>query len=93
MWTSRTHWEDLGREGTDPESYWVAERLLAGKYPGSLDDMETLAKVRALVNAGVRTFVDLTEENEPLPYAQRPLQAHSTTALLYPASPVARRSR
>jgi protein-tyrosine phosphatase len=45
------------------ESYWVVEgRVLAGKYPG--------AQVAALVEAGVRTFVDLTEEGELRSYAR-----------------------
>lgn len=52
-----------------PESYWVTDRLLAGKYPGSQFDADAAEKVSALLDAGVRTFVDLTEDGELLPYA------------------------
>jgi protein-tyrosine phosphatase len=52
-----------------PESYWVTNRLLAGKYPGSQFDAGAAEKVSALLDAGVRTFVDLTEDPELLPYA------------------------
>jgi len=51
------------------ESYWVTPSLLAGKYPGARREIEARTKVRALVEAGVRTFVDLTEDGELLPYA------------------------
>ena len=50
-----------------PESYWVEPgKLLAGKYPCSLDR----ARVSRLLAAGVTLFVDLTEEFELDPYAQ-----------------------
>ena len=52
-----------------PESYWVTDRLLAGKYPGSQFDEDAAEKVSALLDAGVRTFVDLTEDGELLSYA------------------------
>ncbi len=53
------------------ESYWFEPgRLLAGKYPGSLEEERARKKVTALVAAGVNTFVDLTEDGELLPYAQ-----------------------
>ena len=48
-----------------PSSYWVAhERLLAGEYPGSLSDDETREKLAALLDAGIRSFLDLTEAHE-----------------------------
>jgi protein-tyrosine phosphatase len=50
------------------ESYWVDERLLAGKYPGSTSDHEAREKVEQLLQAGIRTFIDLTEDSELLPY-------------------------
>ena len=51
--------------------YWVAPgKLLAGEYPRDLDDESSAAKVAALKRAGVGLFVDLTEEDELLPYAQ-----------------------
>jgi protein-tyrosine phosphatase len=52
-----------------PESYWVTPDVLAGKYPGAKLDGDAVAKVRALLDAGVKTFVDLTEDDELLPYA------------------------
>jgi hypothetical protein len=52
-------------------AYWAEPgRLLAGGYPGSLDEAEARRKLRAILEAGVRLFVDLTEEDEGLqPYA------------------------
>lgn len=48
-----------------PDSYWVQPgALLAGEYPGALDDAEAAAKVAALLTAGVTVFVDLTQEGE-----------------------------
>ena len=48
-------------------SYWVIEgKLLAGEYPGAYADDAALAKVSAFLDAGIRTFVDLTEQSEPL---------------------------
>jgi len=45
--------------------YWVIERqFLAGAYPGSLDAAEHRLKVQTLLDAGVRTFINLTEPNE-----------------------------
>ena len=52
-----------------PESYRVTPRLLAGKYPGAKLGGEARAKLAALLDAGVRTFVNLTEDWELLPYA------------------------
>lgn len=53
-----------------PSSYWVLEgHLLAGAYPGSSDDDHARQKLRAILDAGIRSFVDLTEEVDPLePY-------------------------
>ena len=54
-----------------PGSYWVYRRhLLAGDYPGSLDDDEARLKVRSLLKAGVTTFMDLTEEGELTSYVE-----------------------
>ncbi len=55
-----------------PDCYWVEPgQLLAGEYPGHVEDAGARAKLRALVDAGVRVFVDLTEEGEQQlrPYA------------------------
>jgi hypothetical protein len=53
----------------DPDCYWVEDgRLLAGEYPGSFDPDTARAKLGALLEAGIRTFVDLTEADELEPY-------------------------
>jgi len=50
--------------------YWVEPgRLLAGEYPRTTDDTTSLVKLNALVDAGVRAFINLTEKDEGLlPY-------------------------
>ncbi len=46
-------------------SYWVVPGcLLAGAYPGDSDPEAHRAKVQALIDAGIRTFVNLMEEDE-----------------------------
>jgi protein-tyrosine phosphatase len=52
-----------------PDSYWVsAGALLAGEYPGATHHAEARQKLEAILDAGVRSFVDLTESNELRPY-------------------------
>lgn len=51
------------------ESFWVTPKLLAGKYPGASVERDALLKLDSLLAAGVWTFIDLTEEDELLPYA------------------------
>ena len=52
-----------------PDSYWVEpDRLLAGEYPGARKQAEAREKLDALLDAGVRAFVDLTESHELTPY-------------------------
>ena len=47
-------------------SYWVVPgKLLAGEYPINLDEASSRAKMGCLTTAGVRAFIDLTEEGEP----------------------------
>ena len=51
-------------------TYWVeAGRLLAGEYPGGATPADTAERVRALLDAGVTLFVDLTMEGELDEYA------------------------
>jgi protein-tyrosine phosphatase len=51
--------------GPIPGSYWVVEsRLLAGPYPGDYDDAVSRQLLQALLGAGIRAFIDLTEEGE-----------------------------
>ena len=59
---------ELADAGTKPpttSSYWVVPRLLlAGAYPGHPEPDEHRAKVQALLDAGIRVFVNLMEEDE-----------------------------
>ena len=51
----------------DPEihGYWVvAGRLLATEYPGAKDEEKALRKLQILLDAGINSFVDLTEAGE-----------------------------
>jgi protein tyrosine/serine phosphatase len=46
-------------------TYWaVPAQLLAGEYPGEVDPEMTRRRLRALLDGGIRTFVDLTDEDE-----------------------------
>src|SRR5215212_3719491 len=50
-------------------SYWVRPGLLlAGEYPGAFEVAWARRKVRRMLEAGIRVFVDLTEEGELAPY-------------------------
>jgi protein-tyrosine phosphatase len=52
-----------------PESYWVKEgRFLAGEYPGSYDLESMRRRMDAFLEAGVNTFIDLTQSHELVPY-------------------------
>ena len=52
-----------------PNSYWVIPgQFAAGEYPGAVDPGAAADKVRAVLDAGIDYFVDLTEEGELLPY-------------------------
>lgn len=49
--------------------YWLPDcRVLAGDYPYSPNPAAGLAKLRRLLDAGVTTFVDLTQPRELEPY-------------------------
>lgn len=46
-------------------AYWVVPgKLLAGEYPGGKTPEKAARKIRALLNAGITSFVDLTEPGE-----------------------------
>ena len=48
-----------------PNSYWVLPgRLLAGEHPAGADEIATRRRVDLLLAAGVRSFVDLTSDEE-----------------------------
>jgi hypothetical protein len=53
--------EAMNRHPT-PESYWVApNQLLAGAHPSARWGFQTRRKLGALLDAGIRAFVDLTD--------------------------------
>lgn len=62
----------LRTRGDDPtrphgNCYWLVPRvLLAGEYPRTPEEAGSRAKLRAILQAGVRHFVDLTEPDEGL---------------------------
>ena len=48
-----------------PNTYWVLPgRLLAGEYPGDPDPAQARRRLALLHDAGIDSFVDLTEEGE-----------------------------
>lgn len=50
-----------------PDSYWVVPgKLLAGEYPCSPRDVFALSKLTALLDAGIRSFLDLTDSADGL---------------------------
>lgn len=56
--------DDVTR-GPIPDSYWlVPGMLLAGEYPGTYLEAETREKLEKFLDAGIRTFINLTEERE-----------------------------
>lgn len=60
----------MNHERHIPHTYWVVPgKFLAGEYPLNRDHASSRAKLKALLAAGVTSFVDLTEPDEPLePY-------------------------
>jgi atypical dual specificity phosphatase len=53
-----------------PDSYWLLQdRLLAGEYPGASSAATARAKLESFLDAGIRSFIDLTQEKDRLePY-------------------------
>jgi predicted protein tyrosine phosphatase len=52
-----------------PESYWVEpDRFLAGEYPGSFAPETARRRMDAFLEAGITTFIDLTQSHELVPY-------------------------
>ena len=52
-----------------PNTYWVIPgRILAGEYPGGADETDARARLARLHEAGIDSFVDLTEDGELPPY-------------------------
>jgi protein-tyrosine phosphatase len=55
--------------GPIPNSYRLRDgQLIAGEYPGDRDETSARDKLEALLDAGVTTFIDLTESHELAPY-------------------------
>jgi len=53
------------------ESYWVVPgRLLAGEYPGQVDEELTRKRIDALIEDRFDMFIDLTKPEENLPYSR-----------------------
>jgi protein-tyrosine phosphatase len=54
-------------------SYWLIEnQLLAGEYPGASTAAAARKKLASFLDAGIRSFVDLTQEQDALePYDER----------------------
>ena len=53
----------------DIHAYWAEPgRVLAGEYPGDPDPARAVEKIDLLVDHGVRTFVDLTDDPHLRPY-------------------------
>jgi len=58
-----------------PNSYWLEPgRILCGEYPRYFDDLADHEGMSAILGAGVRVFVDLTEEGELKPYTSVALE-------------------
>jgi atypical dual specificity phosphatase len=80
-----------------PNSYWATPLLLACEYPWTPQNPYR-PKLDALLKAGVRTFIDLTEAGELLPYANAILNSRAelldidTTAIEYHRFPIRDRS-
>ena len=54
-----------------PNSYWIKpERLLGGEYPGADSEADTVRRLRALGDAGVNCFLDLTRPGELPAYSE-----------------------
>ena len=51
-------------------SYWIIpNKFLAGEYPRNLDEESSIYKIKALINSGIHTFIDLTTKEDKLkPY-------------------------
>lgn len=74
-----------------PNTYWVvAGRLLAGEHPGGAKEADTRKRLARLLDAGIDSFIDLTEPHErpayrellprEVDYYQRPLPDHGVPA-------------
>jgi protein tyrosine/serine phosphatase len=54
-------------KGPIADSYWLVDgKLLAGEYPATSDEAGTRAKLTKFLDAGIRTFIDLTQPRDGL---------------------------
>ncbi|HCR71274.1 MAG TPA: hypothetical protein DIW23_07525 [Anaerolineae bacterium] len=52
-----------------PESYWAVEnKFLAGEYPASYNAESARRRIEAFLEVGIRSFIDLTQSHELVPY-------------------------
>jgi len=52
-----------------PNSYWLEPgRVLCGEFPRDFEGLEDIEGMSALLGAGIRVFIDLTERGELKPY-------------------------
>ena len=62
---NNNHQDPSWEHDLEIHGYWVEPgRLLATEYPGAKDEERALRKLRVLLDAGVNSFVDLTEAGE-----------------------------
>jgi len=65
-----------------PNSYWLEPgRILCGEYPRDFDDLGEHEGMTAILQAGVRVFLDLTEEGELKPYRDIALAAATSLGI------------
>ena len=65
----RSRKKDRLRTTPNPNSYWVVrDRFLAGEYPSGNTAGEARHKIRAFLDAGITSFIDLTLPQEMFPY-------------------------
>ena len=68
---SSTDTEALTPQPIEHYCWMEPGKLLAGEYPRDLDDESSIAKINALLDAGVSAFIDLTEIADGLqPYTE-----------------------
>lgn len=61
-----------------PRSYWVEQgKFLAGFYPGGKTESNARQKVKAILNCGIRTFINLTDEDE-MNFSDVPLMKYNS---------------
>jgi hypothetical protein len=73
------------------DSYWVIPtRLLAGAYPGALDEAGAKRKLQSILDVGVTAFIDLTEEGELQPYSNllQSMPASDNTSIIHERLPI-----